>query len=137
MSIVSEALRKTEKRIEPKYNLKPRRGFLRTFFKLGTIAIFIIVSFTLMRPKKQPKPVEPPQETMKTPTPLMKELVKEYRPDFKLSGIAILEGESYAIINGNIFREGDKIGTAKLTHIAENTVTLDEEGEEVHLSWNQ
>lgn len=147
MSIISEALKKVENSSENRPQLlvssEPgKKGFNRLMvFLLAAIAVGIAFkSLTAHRVTKQGNSSVPEtNQTALVPAPLQDEkLLQKVRnlsaSSFQLSGIALMEGKSFAIINGDIFKEGDKVEGAKLIKITKDKVTLDREGNQIQLS---
>ena len=56
------------------------------------------------------------------------------REAFVLSGIVQTDSGSYCLINGMVLRQGQKIGGATVESIAQDTVTLDLNGQKIPLS---
>lgn len=56
-------------------------------------------------------------------------------PSMQLTGIVYTPHEtSYCIINGQILREGDRLGAVRISKIGTNEVLLDQEGNQIRLS---
>ncbi len=137
MSIISEALKKVENSSEnypqllvPPEPSKKRFNWLVVFL-LAALAIGIgFKSLTARHAPKQQISAIPIPETKQAalvPAPLS-------LPHLQLSGIALMEEKNFAIINGDIFKEGDQVEGAQLVKITKDEVTLDRKGREIQLS---
>lgn len=159
MSIINEALKKTEESIQ-RNSLKETTGpDKKPRFKpyLFYILIFVVglflssLIFTIINRKIQsPHMPEPPKaaptlgkesqagQTLPTvtPTPLPKEQDKPEK-DFILNGIFFSDNDGYALVNNQIIRENDLVDGAKVEKITVNTVELNNEGEIITLSTNR
>lgn len=69
---------------------------------------------------------------------IIKEKIKSVEIDnVILQGIIYSQEESIAIINNEMFQEGDSIGDYKIKKITSNGVFLDKNGEEYFLKWEE
>jgi len=155
MSIINEALKKTESDLQKKTG-QVQAAKPGTFnIKHGLIYILILVGglflgnfiFKLLKDKTQaeitmhkdaltptitlpletPKPLPtPPQETEET-----------IDSNFVLNGVFLSDSGAYALINNQIVREDDDINGAKVKLITHQTVELDNAGQTITLSTNQ
>lgn len=141
MSIISEALKKVENSSENRPQLlgppEPgKKGIHRlVVFLLAALAIGIGLFKTLTTrhtPTEQQSsfviPIPEIRQAAFVPAPLEDEKL------IQLTGIALMEGKNFAIINGDVFQEGDKVGGAKLVKITQDEVTIDREGSQTRLS---
>jgi type II secretory pathway component PulC len=147
MSIISDALKKVENSSENRPQLlgspEPgKKGINRlVVFLLAALTIGIGLFKTLTTrhtPTKQQSSssstslttsvIPEIQQAALVPAPLEDEKL------IQLTGIALMEGKNFAIINGNVFQEGDKVGGAKLVKITKDAVTIDREGRQIQLS---
>ena len=164
MSIISEALKKAEKSssscqrpILSSFS-DTKKSHLRLWLLLALAILSIVFALQNLIPIliKQLAPQKTKKEIVSTtlsalskidfaflnksknsskkialPTP---RLHTEISSDLRLSGIALIEGKSYAIINGGIFQEGDKILEAQIIQISEDSVKVARDGKELRLS---
>jgi type II secretory pathway component PulC len=159
MSIINEALKKTEASIQKnsaKETLLPvkRPGFGSYIFYILILAaglILINLIFAIMHRKTQPIQVsEPvtvsptpdmePQNNQElpavTPPPLPKEQEKQEKK-FILNGIFFSDNDGYALVNNRIVRENDLVDGVKVEKITADTVELNNEGNIITLTTNR
>ena len=156
MSIINEALKKTEASIQKnssKENIKPdRKQNFKSYFLY--ILIFIIglfisnLIFSNINPKARIAKIPNPQlilektltvnEILPTvaPVPLTKKQDKSEN-DFVLNGIFFSDDDGYALVNNQIIRESDLVDGAKVEKITANTVELNNAGQIITLSTNR
>ncbi|MBU0547844.1 MAG: hypothetical protein KJ710_04175 [Candidatus Omnitrophica bacterium] len=156
MSIINEALKKTEESIqrnslkeisEPdkKVKLKPYLFYI-LIFVVGLLLsniIFTIINRKIESPHVPEPPKVPPISDRESqvsqtppavmPTPLL-EKQEQAKKNFILSGIFFSDHDGYALVNNQIIRENDLVDRAKVEKITVNTVELNSEGETIILS---
>ncbi len=154
MSIINEALKKTEQSIHkdlaketPKVTAKPYiiyaliliLGLFLSNFIFALISRKIKATVTV---KKNPdsanqsvKKIEAfiPPVSIVTPEPAFKEN-KTSQANFVLNGIFFSENDSYALVNNKIVRENDTVNGAEVKTITVNTVKLDSNGKNITLA---
>ncbi len=158
MSIINDALKKTEenlqKNTQPPQNQKP----IRTGRRIVLLYILILVAglflgnfiFNLLKNKIQPTPPKPKKtaalavpEAAKASLPAAQPGItapleqKTTADNFILSGIFLSEEENYALVNNKIVRESDFVNGAKIEKITFNTVELDTGEEKITLTTNR
>lgn len=159
MSIINEALKKTEASIQKNSNkeiIKPNRKLNLAPYLLY-ISIFVIglflsnLIFTSINRKIQAHQI--PKISNGAPI-LEKELKaneilpavapvtlpeKQNKPkkNFILNGIFFSDNDGYALVNNQIIRENDSVDGAKVEKITANTVELNNEGQIITLSTNR
>ncbi len=164
MSIINEALKKTERTIQENAHpaapsTKPKKAFFSYMLYGLILVIGIILSnyvFNLIRintAAKQnlkktsptvtvltnislPSKTETKNEITSTSSPLNAE--PEIKPkaevNFVLNGIFFSGNDTYALINNQIVRNGDLIEGAKIIKITVKTVEIDNAGQIITLS---
>lgn len=143
MSIINEALKKTEQHIhqnQDKDSSPAKTACGPNPLLVYTLVLLIGISlskfiFGMLNPpaqKQKPQPVilasvsqvktpaSPPKETAIIPT----ESKKAAQPSFILNGIFFSDNDGYALINNQIVRENDLVDGAKVIRISSNTVEL-------------
>ena len=110
-------------------------------FILASIALGIMLKSAAPRrsAKQENLSIPPAKQAVLVPAPLnderlLQKMSRLSTSSFQLSGIALMGEKNFAIINGNIFKEGDRIKGAQLVKITKDEVTLDREGNQIHLS---
>lgn len=159
MSIINEALKKTEASIQKnsaKETLSPvkrprSRPYIFYILILAAGLILINLIFAIMHRKTQPIQVsEPviaspipdmePQNNQAlpavTPTPLPEEQEKPEKK-FILNGIFFSDNDGYALVNNRIVRENDLVDGVKVEKITADTVELNNEGNIITLTTNR
>ena len=158
MSIIYDALKKVEKSGEPALkDSKPTpapknkiRNYLIyiLFLTLGLFASRIFFTYlnrqpSQAKPAKQTKTISPVNNTPKPPPPQQTQPLPAAvntevpaKPTFILNGIFSSGEESYALINNQIVKLGDKISGAVIKKISPEEVLLDSEGSEIRLTTN-
>ena len=152
MSIINEALKKTEQFIqqnESKKNSSLNKKIKPKSFLLYILILLIVIvlsNFTfsqfnhktkLISESKSTALIQPQQSVELPVTPKEPVLPKEEKaPEeiFVLNGIFFSNNDSYALINNQIVRENETINGAKVLQITENTVKLDNQGKSITLS---
>lgn len=152
MSIINEALKKTEQRIQqneaknnpPPANLAgPKPFLLYILILLAGIYlsnfIFILLGHkikTAQVPKKTATAIREP--AVFSPAPDKPVLVKEEKEapeaNFVLNGIFFSDNDGYALINNQIVRENDLVDGARVKKITANTVELSSQEKLITLS---
>jgi len=148
MSIINEALKKTEQYIHTKAAEKIQPQKTKLSAKLFLIYILILLGglflsqiiFKLLnhkvvkaRPKKEISAVVQTQQTALPaplpvkPAPLIEEQ-KKPEVNFILNGIFFSDNDGYALVNNQITRENDSVDGAKVIKITPNSVELDNQG---------
>ncbi|MDD5128988.1 MAG: hypothetical protein PHO40_04990 [Candidatus Omnitrophica bacterium] len=153
MSIINEALKKTEESIQKNSiqgtdggNKKPGRKPYLFYLLIFIVGLFLSsLIFSLIKSKvEKPALAEPPVKTASIsekqiqigqPLSAIKPEEQE-KPEkkFILNGIFLSDNKGYAIINSQIAKEGDSIEGVKVEKITENTVELNNEGKTISLS---
>jgi type II secretory pathway component PulC len=157
MSIINEALKKTEESIQ-KNSVKEKNGqdnktainpfvIYLLIFITGLFLITFIFAAVNRKAEQPPsaadKPLKAAQisdkktETLPLsqpePAAMPEEPVKP-KKKFILSGIFFSDNDGYALVNNQIIRENDSIEGAKVKKITANSVELNNEGEIITLS---
>lgn len=132
MSIINEALRKIESKGEiakftPLYKNKKRKRWVFFIF-LSLSLILILISPALFKKQfsllpENPSSFPPPRLSGVDRTP----------PSLTLTGVANFGEENWAIIDGQIIRQGQFIKGAKVENIFSDRVDLTFEGERLTL----
>lgn len=154
MSIISEALRKAEKSLRdrpqtstfdpPAKNRSFRNGIL--FLLILFLAVMVVRN--IFHAGEKNDSIQMSRDTGLSSTPAVEGFepasvisqkegnvfFQQKAEDFRLTGIALMEEESFAVINGDIFKKGDIISGAELTQITQNEVTLSRDGKEKRLT---
>jgi len=152
MSIINEALKKTEEHLKKnadKINPLPHKPTLLKpflFYILILLAGILVANFifTLLRHKIQTTQTPkinadtiiqttnpPPLPTLPSQPP---EENKPLETSFILNGIFFSANDSYALINNQIVRENDSVNGAKVDLITINSVQLDNAGQTITLT---
>jgi type II secretory pathway component PulC len=161
MSIINEALKKTEETIQRKLNqesIKPDtkrdlKAYLLYFF-IFVIGLFLssLIFASINHKVKTPQARGAPEA--KTTLIIEKKLKenkilpavaplvfpeKQDKPkkDFILNGIFFSDNDGYALVNNQIVRENDSVDGAKVEKITANTVGLNNHGEVITLYTNR
>lgn len=151
MSIINEALKKTEQHLQKNAagdNPLPRKllhskPFL--FYVLILLAGILLGNFifTLLKHKAQPKVIPlknilPVTKTIDVPLPVLpSQPLEENKPveaNFILNGIFFSDDDGYALVNNQIVRENDFVDGAKVSLITANTVVLNNAGQTITLN---
>ena len=147
MSIINEALKKTEQSIHknslpeiPKSATKPYIIYILILIAGLFLSNFVFVLLrhkteTAVTVKKSPDLTDQPVKEIKTippisvvtPEPTLEEN-KTPQANFVLSGIFFSDNDSYALVNNKIVRENDSVDGATVKTITANTVELDSKG---------
>ena len=158
MSIIYDALKKVEKSGEPalkdnKVTPSPKNKIKNyliyiLFLVLGLFASKMFFSYLnrqpyQVKPAKQTKttppvnnvPKPPPLQQPKLP-PAVENIEVPAKPTLILNGVFSSGEESYALINNQIVKLGDKINGAVIKKITPEEVLLDSEGSEIRLPTN-
>ena len=158
MSIINEALKKTEESIQKSSikkttapDKKPKSKPYLFYILIFAACLFLgILVFTIIKRNIE---ATGPSEGLKT-TPIEKEpqaaqilpaahpsaLTEEQaKPEkkFTLNGIFFSDNGGYALVNNQIARENDLVDGAKVEKITANTVELNNEGKIITLSTNR
>ena len=158
MSIIYDALKKVEKSGEPALrDNKPTpapKNKLRNyliyilFLALGLFASRMFFTYLnrqppKVKPTKQTKTIlpvnnapKPPPQQQTQPLPAIVNTEAQAKPTFILNGIFSSGEESYALVNNQIVKLGDKISGAVIKKISPEEVLLDFEGSEIRLTTN-
>jgi len=151
MSIINEALKKTEQHIQenaakrnslPAKLSGPNPFLLYILILLAGIALSSFI-FSLLGPKI--KTVAPKKAAIAIQQPvslpplpekpdLAKEEQKAPEATFVLNGIFFSDKDGYALVNNQIVRENDSVDGAKVTKITANTVELNSQEKLITLS---
>ena len=157
MSIINEALKKTEQYIQknPPQDILPPKSKPRAYllYILVLISGLFLSHFIFSLLKDKAKPVVLQQkialQAEKTkisapalvfapipPAPIAEEK-KNAVTSFVLNGIFFSDDNSYALINNQIVRENDSVDGAKVKIITEDSVVLDNAGVTIKLHTNR
>ncbi|MEI6831530.1 MAG: hypothetical protein WCK61_02365 [Candidatus Omnitrophota bacterium] len=147
MSIINEALKKTEQSIHknsiletPKPATKPYAIYILILIAGLFLSNFVFVLLrhkaeTAVTVKKNPDLTGQSAKEIKTIPPILVvtpgptlEENKTPQVNFVLSGIFFSNNDSYALVNNKIVRENDSVDGATVKTITANTVELDSEG---------
>ncbi len=153
MSIINEALKKTElhiQQLEAKKNSQPAKLPGPKPFLLYTLILLLgifLSSFIFSLLGHKIKTARAPNKTaasLKQPLvlaslPEAPALAKKEEKDspettFVLNGIFFSDNDGYALVNNQIVRENDSVDGAKVTKITANTVELNNQEKPVILS---
>jgi len=154
MSIIDEALKKTEEAIQrnsaketskPINKQKPKPYLIYIFTLIACIFLASLI-FTIIKHKNEPvnpseplktTPIEKESQTPKTlpaaASPLPEEQPKPEKK-FILNGIFFSDNGTYALVNNQIVRKNDLVDGAKVEKITVNSVELNNEGKIITLS---
>ncbi len=136
-SVINEPKTKTDKRVKPK--IKP----YLLYALLACVGLFIANAFSVFSfPKPslnktqaavKPEPIiQPPARTS-----ALEVIPQELKPpSFNLTGVFFSKDESYALINNQIVKKGDKIDGATVMEITVDEVVLESKGSTIKLSGN-
>ncbi|MFA6129679.1 MAG: hypothetical protein WC731_01670 [Candidatus Omnitrophota bacterium] len=147
MSIINEALKKTEESIQ-RNSLKKTSGWdkkpkLKTYLLYFLICAVILLLGSYIfkitnRKVSSPHVSEPPQTAPAQPPLAAPVLAPEEQPKpekkFILNGIFFSDDNGYALVNNQIVKENDSVDGAKVEKITMDTVELNNEGLIVTLS---
>ncbi len=148
MSIINEALKKTERRIQQNNSQPAKLPGPKPFllYILILLAGIYLSSFifsqlghklkTAQAPKKTAIAIQQPAVLPFLPEQpiLAKEEKKAPEAAFVLNGIFFSDNDGYALINNQIVRENESVDGAKVTKITANTVELDSQEKLITLS---
>jgi hypothetical protein len=154
MSIINEALKKTEEGIQKNADMKnplssnkpaPKPFFLYILILLVGLFLGNFIFNQLNHKIKNAHQLEktiitalPQQPATLAPLPTEPALpLKENKPpeaSFILNGIFFSDNSGYALVNNQIVRKNDSVGGAKVEEITANTVKLDNAGQLITLS---
>jgi type II secretory pathway component PulC len=155
MSIITEALKKTEASIQKNslyesssQNKQPKKKPYLLYLLAFIAGLFLIsLVFTAINRKTElpiaepaeaaPRPAKEPETIQQLPAEEPAVLVEEQdKPEksFLLNGIFFSENNGYALVNNQIVKESDSVDGAKVEKITENTVELNNQGEIITLS---
>ncbi len=155
MSIITEALKKTEASIQKNslyesssQNKQPKKKPYLFYF-LAFIAGLFLISLVFMAinrkveppiaepAKAVPRPAKEPENIQQLPAEepaVLAEKLDKPEKSFLLNGIFFSDNNGYALVNNQIVRESDSVDGAKVEKITENTVELNSQGEIITLS---
>jgi hypothetical protein len=148
MSIINEALKKTEEHIQEKAQKRVDSLNKKPVFKNILLYILIILcGFFLsniilnllgrkVKPAGIPEKIVLPSKQIEvvplpTPSTLPDTEAEKPQPDkpvFVLNGIFFSDNDGYALINNEIVRENDTIDKARVSKITVDSVELNQEG---------
>jgi hypothetical protein len=152
MSIINEALKKTEEHLQkiaaknnplPAKPFNPKPFLFYILILLSGLALGNFI-FTLLKHKTQV--IQIPKKNTETiikisnppPLPILPSLPpEENKPieaSFVLNGIFFSDNDSYALVNNQIVRENDYVDQAKVVEIAAHRVQLDNAGQTITLT---
>ena len=152
MSIINEALKKTEEHLQNKAlqdnPLPPKTSKTKAFlfYILILLAGILLGNFIFFLLKYKIQTVQAPKQDTQTivqaPNPpaepvLSSESLEKNNPpqaNFILNGIFFSNHDSYALINNQIVRENDYIDGTKVSLITVNSVELDSAGKTITLA---
>lgn len=117
-----------------------------TLFAVGAIVLISVALFILVRqnitytikhslstPKRYPSPLQPLKTDLQQAQAVQSKPIPQKTPEFLLTGIVSDKEFPMAIINGEVYTLGDRVGTARVVKISEKVVILDREGEKIEL----
>jgi len=160
MSIINEALKKTQTRLQQKTPQALASGLpnsnkvkeekstwlliaviLISIGFLGCAGMLIFVVRYAHRPAtgispKQEVSLPAPKTTIAQPAPApTKKKIKpqNFYADLTLEGIVFLDGEQLALINDQYFKTGDRIGDKKILNISKDSVEIYHRGKVITL----
>ncbi len=153
MSIINEALKKTEEQLQ-KNSAKdttvkiPHPGARPVLLYILILAAGILLAHlifnqlgrrvqTKITPKNAALPKPLPPNPLAGPLPVARVLPEEKKTpetDFILNGIFYSDNSGYALINNQIVRENDYVDGAKVNTITAKTVELDKNGIKITLA---
>lgn len=160
MSIINEALKKTEASIQknsaknpslPLSRPKPRPYLFYISILVGGLLLIILI-FAVINRKAKPFPLPEPAKTalpietepqINQPLPVVTSNSappkEEEKPEkkFILNGIFFSDNDGYALVNNRIVRENDLVDGVKVEKITAHTVELSNEGNIITLSTNR
>ncbi len=120
MSIIYEALKKAEIKSVKKGTNNKKKFFLGIIF-----ALIVIIGFSFFIKIKQKPPTSLPLNVNKKHKKKVPFKEKKYpQNELLLEGIVYDKGKPLAIINGKVFKEGDKINKLEIKKIDNNSVQL-------------
>ncbi len=149
MSIINEALKKTEQHLQmiatkeaqqPDKKTEPNKILLYSVILFcGIFLTHFIFSFlnqkvkTSVSKNKITPLIKPVPEVIPPPSPATPPVthVEEPKPvevNFVLNGIFYSDNDGYALVNNQIVREFDAVDGAKVNKITQNSVELDNQG---------
>ena len=154
MSIINDALKKTQDKLSERKENKAaaksggpdkNSGDGKNMFMLLLIIIItlgavywitlelkphilgLIEHYKQVPPPSAPQQTEPPEEIKKTAAPVSALTVEELK-DLKLSGLVYSEDGNAALLNNNIYEEGDVIEGYSITEIRAKSVIFEKDG---------
>jgi len=151
MSIINEALKKTEQYIQKNaekenllLNSKPNVKPILLYILILLIGLFLgNTIFNLLRSKTKPiksaEKIDLGNEKTVTPvvllsTPILSTIPSTNKDEFVLNGIFFSDNDGYALVNNQIVRENDLVDGTKVSKITANTVELKQEDKIITLS---
>ena len=151
MSIINEALKKTEQYIQKNaekenllLNSKPNVKPILLYILILLIGLFLgNTIFNLLRSKTKPiksaEKIDLRNEKTVTPvvllsTPILSTIPSTNKDEFVLNGIFFSDNDGYALVNNQIVRENDLVDGTKVSKITANTVELKQEDKIITLS---
>jgi hypothetical protein len=162
MSIINDALKKTQTRLQENKSLSPpgekkspRLGFLFFLFGLvgcGLWVLFFVSPGSQGRTKQASLPKEPPASTVisqlppepqkaepqQAPAPIVQTFFSTPSPpaavELTINGIIEMDGELIALINNKIVKEGDEIDGKRIVKITSESVEILDNGNAVTLT---
>ena len=78
-----------------------------------------------------------PAEQKPEPEPVHQETVTIRPSEMNITGIVTGSGEPFAIINDQVYKEGDSVGNAKIIKISEGKITFDYSGRKMTFTINR
>lgn len=135
MSIIYEALKKTQSRLINRQEEKPKNnaflwftiGFIFTGFLGCGFALMLLINSA--HPKTSVKLITAALKTSeKTPAAVTTAPAKKTQTPLVLNGIISMEGENVALINNQILKEGDYIDGMRIINITKDKVELYSQG---------
>ncbi|MFH1360535.1 MAG: hypothetical protein ABIJ41_05805 [Candidatus Omnitrophota bacterium] len=150
MSIIYEALKKTQSQLEKKLKVhhSVKKGERNTVVWVATILVFIgfvgcagaLLYIILLKPSLEMVSVQKQTETVPSreiiPTS-RQDSARGSRPsrndlpasDLTLNGIIAMEGDYFALINNEILREGEYIEGKRIAKISVDKVEIEDNGQ--------
>ena len=159
MSIINEALKKTEESIQKNsvkensgQNKKPKLKPYLFYFLIFIVGLFLssLIFMVITRKIEPPVISEPakirpisnkePETSQPLPDAAVANLTEEeIKPEknFILNGIFYSGNNGYALVNNQIIKENDSVDGAQVEKITANSVELNNEGKIITLSTNR
>lgn len=130
MSIIYEALKKTQGKLSSPEEIKKKKNLIKFYIAFSIIAL-IVCSYVLSVLLYNPPAVE--NKTRKNGLAARAKKGPNSSQGFTLTGIIEVENEKMALINEELIKKGDSIDGASVVDILDNKVYLDLAGKPIIL----